>query len=882
MAASFELKSYQREALDAVRAYLRDVEALGAKVAFLKATNLPYHAAPHLDDAMPYVCIRIPTGGGKTVMAAHAVGIAASEHMHADNPMVLWLVPSTTIRDQTLAALREEGHPYRAALVERFGRRLSVMDAREALSMSRPDALGNACIIVATIQAFRVDETEGRKVYDDNGALMGHFGDLSQAQIEGLQTIEGTQTPVRSLANVLRLHRPLVIVDEAHNTHTPLSFQTLARFQPSMVLEMTATPQLEHDPANDKHPSNVLFQVSAAELKAAQMIKLPVRLQTDADWKRTVGAALDCQAALEKAAEAEQGETGEYVRPIVLFHAQSASKNDPDRLVPEKIETFLREDKRIPADQIAVQGKGRTDLDGLDILSPDCPVRYVITVSALREGWDCPFAYVLCSVAELSSKVAVEQLLGRVLRLPHAALKSRDPLNRAYAFVASNSFQVVAERLRDRLVEGAGFDRIEAAHMVADHGDLGFEEEQADYAHESEPLPPEVDNAFVETATARLPPRLRERIAWSPEKRTLSVVRPMTLEDRNTVQLAFAGAPPGVDRIVSRLYLTSNRLARTETVDIERPTFIVPGLGIERQGGLELFGREHFLDLPWRLDECPVDGVVEAFRVRDVTRTGELDVDDKTGRVRIAFSGELHDQLALAIREPLWSVARLANWIDRGIPHPDVTKPAARDFIHRAITALIETGSHTLDELARYKYTLRRVVAAEIARLREAHAGDAQDALFAADTGAFRTASEIGFVFSEPHYAYNRPYKGPTAFLKHLFPVVGDLEPKGEEFDCACHLDRHGAVRAWVRNVDRKPNAFWLQTPVAKFYPDFVALLDDGRYAAVEYKGADRFGDEDSTRKRRVGDLWADASDGACLFIMPTRRQFGEIDRAFG
>ena len=879
MAAPFELKPYQREALDALRAYLADVEAHGARVAFLKATNNPYHPAPHLDAGMPYVCIRIPTGGGKTIMAAHAVGIAASEHMHADNPMVLWLVPSTTIRDQTLDALRAERHPYRAALAERFGQRLSVMDVREALSLSRLDALGNACVIVGTIQAFRIEETEGRKVYDDNGALMGHF-DLPPGAGEGLETIEGTDTPVRSLANVLRLHRPMVIVDEAHNARTPLSFQTLARFRPSMVLEMTATPELINDPAKDKHPSNVLFQVSAAELKAAEMIKLPVRLQTDPDWKRTIGAALDCQAALEAAALAEEKETGEYVRPIVLFHAQSASKTDPDRLVPSKIEEFLRDDKRIPADRIAIQGSGRNDLDGLDILSRDCPVRYVITIAALREGWDCPFAYALCSVAELSSPTAVEQLLGRVLRLPHANLKGRDLLNRAYAFVASGSFQSVAERLRDGLVEGAGFDRIEAARMVADHGDLGFEEDQADYAYESEPLPAEVDDAFVAQATARLPPSLRERIAFSPATRTLSVVRPMTLEDRNTVQLAFAGAPVGVDRIVSRLHLASNRLARTEAPEVERPTFIVPGLDIMRQGELELFGREHFLDLPWRLDECAVDGVVEAFAVRDATRTGELDVDD-TGRVRIAFSGELHDQLALTIREPAWSVARLANWIDRGIPHPDVTKPAARDFIHRAITALIEAGPHTLDELARHKYALRRTVADEIVRLRRTHAGNAQDALFAANTSEFRTASEIGFLFSEAHYAYNRPYRGGTTFAKHLFPIVGDLEPSGEEFECACHLDRHDAVRTWVRNVDRKPNAFWLQTPVHRFYPDFVALLNDGRYAAIEYKGADRYDDEDSRRKRRVGELWAEASEGTCAFVMPTRGRFAEIDRVF-
>ena len=647
-----------------------------------------------------------------------------------------------------------------------------------------------------------------------------------------------------------------------------------------MVLEMTATPETQHDAEADRHPSNVLFHVSAAELKAAQMIKLPIRLQTDGDWRQAIGAALDCRAALEEAAIAERAETGEYVRPIVLLHAQTASKTDPDRLTAAAIEQHLRDDKRIPAEQIAVQGQGRTDLDAIpDILSEDCPVRYVVTVAALREGWDCPFAYVLCSVAELASTTAVEQLLGRILRLPHARLKSRDLLNRAYAFVASSNFQTVAQRLRDGLVEGAGFDRLEAGRMVADNAGLDFTEDRLDHRHASESLPNEVDEAMVEAARAKLPPRLRERLEWRPESRTLEVLRPLTREDRNHLQLAFAGAPAAMGRIIDRLHLSSNRLAASEAAaqDEERPVFLVPGLGIERQGVLELFSRDHFLDLPWRLDLCDPERVVREFHIADASKAGEIDVTDK-GAMAIRFAHDLHDQLALVIREPAWSAPRLANWIDRGIPHPDVTKPAARDFVLRAIEGLTERDDLTLDALARHKYALRQAIAAEIARLRQVHSAEAQAALFASEASTFRTSAEIGFLFTEEGYAYNRPYRGPTRLERHHFPVIGDLEPQGEEFECACHLDRHPMVRSWVRNVDRKPGSFWLQTPTDKFYPDFLALSTDGRYLAVEYKGADRVDDPDSREKRRLGELWAEASDGACLFVMPSGRRFTMID----
>ncbi len=877
--ADFELRAYQREALRALRAYLRRGQVLGADTAFYDATHVPYTPAPYVAKETPYVCLRIPTGGGKTVVAAHAIGIASREHLQADNPMVLWLVPSTAILDQTLGALRDLTHPYRQALAADFGRNVSVLSLPEALSLSRPDATGGACVIVATIQAFRVEDREGRKVYEDSGALMDHFSGLTRAQLSGLTTIEGGDRPVASLCNVLRLHRPMVIVDEAHNARTALSFQTLAQLAPSMILEMTATPELRHDPEKGLQPSNVLFHVSAAELKAEEMIKLPVRLQTDPDWRKAIAQALDCQTALEDAATAEEAETGEYIRPIVLFQAQSASKSDPHRLTPDAVKAYLIDDKRVAPEQIAIHGAGKAELDDIpNIEARDCPVRFIITVQKLREGWDCPFAYVLCSVAELSSPTAVEQILGRVLRMPKARRKRRDALNRAYAFVASVDFQLVAEKLKDGLVDGAGFDRLEAAELIKPHAGLQFEEERADYAHQSDALPeePGATPADVEQAIERLPPSLKARVRFDPAARTLAVARPLSRDDRNAMHLAFARMP-GAERVIDRLFIRSNRIQASEAPEGVRPPFIVPRLGIVRQGELELLSPDHFLDLPWNLAECDPEPFGNRFVIHDHTQTGELDVSER-GRMKIGFVGALHDQLAMAIHEPAWSLPRLVNWVDRGIPHPDITKPAARIFIQKALEVVMRRRNYSLDQLARYKYELRRELVAEIEKLRAEREKTQFGALFAADTNTFRTSSELGIIFDEQRYAYNQPYKGPTAFTKHYFPIVGDLKPSGEEFKCAAHLDRHPAVRYWVRNVDRKPNAFWLQLSSHKFYPDFVAQLHDDRILVVEYKGADRV--EASAEKLMVGNLWAEASGGRCIFTMPVDSDFREIDRA--
>jgi type III restriction enzyme len=485
---------------------------------------------------------------------------------------------------------------------------------------------------------------------------------------------------------------------------------------------------------------------------------------------------------------------------------------------------------------------------------------------------------VLCSVAELSSPTAVEQILGRVLRMPKARRKTRDALNRAYAFVASNSFQTVAERLKDGLVDGAGFDRLEAEQLVKPHGTFEFDDEQAGFVHQSDAFPDSASATAeaIGAAIARLPPSLKARLQFDPETREIGVHRPLSRDERNAMHLAFAKVE-GAERVIDRLFIKSNRIQASELPEGEKPPFLVPRLGIHRQGVLELFGPDHFLDLPWNLAECDPGPFASRFTIHELTKTGEIDVSDR-GHIQIAFVGQLHDQLALAIQEPAWTMPRLVNWIDRGIVHPDVTKPAAKVFIERALANLASLKGYTLDQLARYKYELRRALTEEIQALRTQREQLKFNDLFAMDAGAFETSAELAILFDEQSYAYNQPYKGTRTFNKHYFPIIGDLKPDGEEFRCAVFLDEHPAVRFWVRNVDRKPNAFWLQLSGGRFYPDFVAMLNDGRTLVVEYKGQHLA--DSAAEKRTIGELWAEASNGQCIFAMPVAGDFSGIEQA--
>ena len=219
---------------------------------------------------MPYVCLRVPTGGGKTLLACHAIGLAMDELLHAERAVVLWLVPSNTILDQTAAALRDPRHPYRWALESACGT-VEVVIIEEALRLSRATVDGQTVVIVSTLQVFRVEDPTGRKVYDQNGVFLEHFTHVPADRLADLkQGADGNPKP--SLVNMLRLRRPIVIVDEAHNARTDLSFSALGDVLPSCIIEFTATP------ARAKHPSNVLHYVSGAELSTpqAQMIKLPL------------------------------------------------------------------------------------------------------------------------------------------------------------------------------------------------------------------------------------------------------------------------------------------------------------------------------------------------------------------------------------------------------------------------------------------------------------------------------------------------------------------------------------------------------------------------------------------------------------------------------
>ncbi|WP_395141625.1 DEAD/DEAH box helicase, partial [Armatimonas sp.] len=331
---------------------------------------------------------------------------------------------------------------------------VEILTAPEALSLSPATIDTSTVVIACTMAAFRVEETEGRKVYDDNGSLSGHFSKRVQTELARLEKLGETGRARYSLANVLALHRPLVIVDEAHRFVSGLSFQVLGRFAPAAILELSATPDKQ------KWDTNVLHRTSAYELKSDAMIKMPLFMQESPHWEESVRDALLKRTELEDEAKAQEKAGGSYLRPLLLLQAQKSN----EALTVEYLETYLVEKAGVPKEWIAVEYKNREELKGIDIALPTCPIRVVITVDKLREGWDCPFAYILCSVRDSKSATAVEQLLGRVLRMPGAKKQSRASLNKAYIYV-TGEFARCVKQLEEALVE-SGFTAGEVKQML--------------------------------------------------------------------------------------------------------------------------------------------------------------------------------------------------------------------------------------------------------------------------------------------------------------------------------------------------------------------------------------------------------------------------------
>lgn len=485
-----ELKEYQQGVLQKIERYLsmlaekrEDAEAF---VEFQKSrgkdvamTDYPREAwdqlnierlLPHLQDgqgnpivapylsrydglqrSIPNVCLKVPTGGGKTLLAAAALERIHVDYFKQQTGFVLWVVPSDAIYKQTWKHLANREHPYRQMLERASGGRIKMLEKDDALT--RRDVEEQLCVMLLMLPSAARKSKETLRLFRDSGRFVSFFPieDDSEANSQLLSNIPnldendladmgwadgivpGSRSVKQSLGNVLRIVRPVIIIDEGHKAYSDTARDTLAGFNPRLMIELSATPN-----TNGRHQSNVLVNVPGSDLKDEEMIKLPINVinEEKGGWKHTLSVAHVKLKELTKETISLQSDSGRYIRPIMLVRAERTGKEQRDSAFvhAEDVREYLIEKLGVKEEEIRLKTSEKDELGDDDLLIDTCPVRYIITKDALREGWDCPFAYVLTILSKTTANTALTQMIGRVLRQPHARLTNRQVLDECYVF----------------------------------------------------------------------------------------------------------------------------------------------------------------------------------------------------------------------------------------------------------------------------------------------------------------------------------------------------------------------------------------------------------------------------------------------------------------
>ena len=862
-----ELKQYQKDVLSTLARYLAEARITGPAEAYgtitgepdlharLKGYLAPYRPLNGLE-GMPYVCLRLPTGGGKTILAAHSVATEKENWLERDYPLVLWLVPSKIIRQQTAEALKNPRHPYRQALDEAFAGRVRVFDIGDFTQITPHDLAANCCVVVATIKALRVADTEGRKVYAHNEALEPHFAAVPKHK-HGLEVIEdgkkGAGTVRYSFANLLHLHRPLMIVDEAHKAVTDLSQKMQRRVNPSAIIEFTATPQKN---------SNLLHSVTAQELKDAEMIKLPVMLAEHPTWQNAVLGAVEERARLTEIAKAD----ADYIRPIVLFQAQD--KNQDANVAVLKaylLETGIDEAK------IRIATGDQRELDDVDLFDANCPVEYVITVEALKEGWDCSFAYVFCSLANIQSATDAEQLLGRVLRMPYAKRRANDRLNRAYAHLASTEFSKTAMALKDKMV-AMGFTEDEAIENIRPTQE-GLDEGLWGPQFRPPPsvvVPLEAGADEVEALNGVAPDKVS--VTQSGEGVRIRVTGFLTPVEKESVTkvLPVAAAKAFLKDYGHYEAKYEGRISPAEKGE----AFVAPRLMVFVDDEWEVAETDTLMEhIDWSLLNHSAQMDASEFGLHQMAHNFEIDLNGRS--LKLSSLGDT-PELDFGVEVEGWTEQALVRFLSRQLRQRDIGNDQLQEWLRRAVAYLAGPRKLPLPGLMQSRYVLARKLGKKIDGIRrKVRKGVYQTNLFG-DEARVEVNYEKGFVFKDGIFAGTKRYHGPFSFSKHFTGPDNvsafDGKPDGEEAQCALSLDSLAGVKHWLRNVAQHREAFFLPLAESPFYPDFIAELTDGRLLIVEYKGEHIADNADTREKAAIGARWERASKGKGLFLLAEKR----------
>ncbi len=833
------LKDYQAQAIGDLRRFLElldQTNSLTAAYHTLWAEKDAVDRPPYQSTlpGVPQVCFKVPTGGGKTFMAAASAGPILEAIASNQGKVIVWLVPSDAILSQTLKNLRDTAHPYRQRLQADFDEPVAVYTKDELLmgaNFSADTVEAQVSVFVLSYDSFRTSNKEGRKAYRENGQLLPFVSRFSDSE-ELLPDADAS-----ALIQIIRHYRPLVIVDESHHATTNLSVEMLNNFNPCFVLELTATP---------KEKSNVITYVPAAKLKAADMVKLPVIVRNCHTKTEVIEETLDFRRRLEQIAKVEATEGKPPVRPIILFQAEAKGKGD--RATFEKVKQGLIENYDIPPEQIAVRTADVNDLKDVNLMAADCPIRYIITVNALKEGWDCPFAYILASLANRSSAVEVEQIVGRVLRRPYTRRFQDNLLNMCYVFTSSNDFRQTLDNIVDGL-NAAGFSEKDYRTVCEEATKTPTPEtpevlslEGLDEKEEDNSTPPNSPPKEEQPSSGSSYPMQEEHrgSAWRDADNMETQARQMGAEyDRKeTEQAQNSRTQEERERMTEFAMQPEFRDAKE---------LLLPQFFLEEET-TSLFGSEEetklakeslYRDFSLRNKDTEIDfdhldaeiATVDIYGDEDHPRYKNLSDAD-----RLYFQKHfVHLPLESQVNQCAGKLAGMVDKRQNAISSQDI-----KAYVERIVSAF--ERDRIYDAMQRTNAYVRKINE-KVKSLLEAHAQK-----------NFEEQIQEKRIFAKP--SYRLPEKiAPTDYTKNLVKSLYMAEAKDTNtledkvVQAVASLDN---VLWWHRNRERKDfciNGF------INHYPDFLVMMKSGVLLLVETKGGDR-DNSDSKRKLSLGKTW--------------------------
>ena len=841
-----ELKSYQKKVIADLTRYL---ELLNETKSDAAAFRLFWQekSAPALGryqnviPGVPNLCFKVPTGGGKTFIACNAVRPIFDALPATKTKAVVWLVPSDAILTQTAKALKDTSHPYRQKIDVDFGGRVEVYTKQELLNGQNfnPTAvMEQLSVMVLSYDSFRGRGKEVLKAYQENSNLAAF------AKVLGKPDSPIEKADETALFQIINQLNPLVIVDESHHARSELSLEMLENFNPCFVLDLTATPKKE---------SNIISYVDAVQLKNEHMVKLPVIVYNRDSQAEVLIDAIDLRNKLEEIADAEYAKTGEYIRPIALFQAQPKGKEDATTF--EKLRDKLV-DKGIPAEQIAIRTADVNELKNADLMSPSCPIRYIITVNALKEGWDCPFAYILASLANKTSQVDVEQILGRILRLPHTSQHTQSALNMSYVLTSSNDFNNTVAHIVKGL-NSAGFS--DKDYRIGESAKPQIPEQAAeqitlpDPQGASEPESAEDDFAWLDDKSIGAELERRREQAQTPEtaqKADTMLDAAAEVEKAYTDAIQQTGNDPVMDNLpwevrdkVKSFQVNPQFREDIETLQIPQFFLKIPK-SIFTNGFFELLDKEMLADgFTLKGKAYDIDFATADDEIR------EIDVREQDSGLPKVFKMESAEQ------------RYFKEWFNSLPPESRVRQCKAMMFN--------QLNKLNMVDAAELKAYINRIVddmdKAQLAAMEKAPLGYAAKIRDKIETllevhyrETFEKWLETERIVCKPYFRL-RPSIHPATYTdiyaRSLYAAEdGDMNKLEQKL--VVELTALPNVRWWHRNIAKQDFAI---NGFIRHYPDILIMTKSGKLICAETKG-DHLKNDDSREKIALGQAWRTAA----------------------